>query len=231
MSVKRLSIVLLALILISGFTYIGVRDAVKTKDNLEFQKVQLNSKQTEIKELNVKYEELNRNLDDAAQQKDVNQQEIQRLQDEKQQLEQQKKDLEAQLQAKINAKSSIASASSKTIKAATLTSTASAQSGGSVQDIITAAGQKYGVDTSYMLAMAMCESTLNPNAVNKTHVIVSGKDYGAAKGLYQFIDSTWLRMSAQAGYSGASVFDATANANVFAWAIANGRAGEWQCKR
>lgn len=231
MSVKRITLVLASLILVSGFIFLGVKDAVKTKDRIEFRKVELKSKQTEIKELNVKYEKLNNELDNAAEQKDVNQAEIERLNKEKEELNKQKSNLEAQLQAKLEQKTKLAQASQTVANKVTATETASAHSGGSIPDIIRAAGAKYGVSYKYMYDMAMCESSLNPSERNDTPVLVKGKNYGHAQGLYQFIPSTWERMSAQAGYGGASVFDAVSNANVFAWAISTGHAGEWECKR
>jgi TolA-binding protein len=132
MSVKRITIVLVALIVISGFTYVGLKDAVKTRDFKSFQKVELNSKQSEIKELNIKYEKLNSDLDKAAQEKGANQDEVERLKHEKDQLEKQKRDLEVQLQSRIEEKSRIAKAAEaaqKAINTATLTQTAHAASG------------------------------------------------------------------------------------------------------
>lgn len=231
MSVKRITIVLLTFAALVAFIGIGVVDAVKTKDLKEFQQVELKSKSSEIKELNVKYEQLNKDLDKASTEKDTSQSEVERLQKEKQDLEKQKEELKSQLQAKLDAKTKLAQASEKAVNAVTFTETASAQSGGSVTDIIRSASAKYGVSYQYMYDMALCESTLNPNARNPQPVIVRGVNYGHAQGLYQFIPSTWTRMSTQAGYSGASVTDAVANASTFAWAIKNGHAGEWECKR
>lgn len=96
---------------------------------------------------------------------------------------------------------------------------------GGIEGIIRAAAAKHGLSGDYMVHIARCESTLNPNAVNYNYYAGGGHP----SGLYQFIPSTWARMSSQAGYGGASVFDATANANVAAWAFANGRASEWEC--
>lgn len=99
-----------------------------------------------------------------------------------------------------------------------------------IKGIIIAAANKYGLSSQRMLAIAKCESTYNPNVVNPNHVYVHGVDYGTPKGLYQFLDSTWVRMSAQAGYAGYSVFNAYANANVTAWAWSHGHSGEWECQ-
>lgn len=51
-----------------------------------------------------------------------------------------------------------------------------------IQDIILDAAKKVGVDSGLMLAMARQESSFNPSAKAGT---------SSAKGLYQFIDSTW----------------------------------------
>lgn len=96
---------------------------------------------------------------------------------------------------------------------------------GSIESIVRAAAAKYGLSADYMVHIAKCESTLNPNSVNYNYYAGGGHP----SGLFQFIPSTWERMSNQAGYGGASVFDAVANANVAAWAFANGRASEWEC--
>ena len=53
-----------------------------------------------------------------------------------------------------------------------------------VQGAIARASQRTGVDFDYLLAQARLESGLNPNAKAGT---------SSATGLYQFIDSTWLR--------------------------------------
>jgi phage shock protein A len=62
------------------------------------------------------------------------------------------------------------------------------------------------------LCVAETESGLDPLAVNP----VTG-----ASGLFQFIPSTWASLSELAGWGGASVFDARANAAVAAWTVAH----------
>lgn len=138
MSVKRIITVALASTVLLGFVGFGVYDAVKTKDKLEFQEVQLKSRTTEIKDLNVKYERLNLELDKAAKEKDTSKEQLEKLNQEKQQLEQQKKDLEAQLQAKLDQKNKIALAAAKVNS--TGAATAYASSGGSCSDYMIQAG-------------------------------------------------------------------------------------------
>src|SRR6266542_3783687 len=62
------------------------------------------------------------------------------------------------------------------------------------------------------LCVAEAESDLDPVAVNP----VTG-----ASGVFQFMPSTWASLSEMAGWDGASVFDARANAAVAAWTVAH----------
>jgi hypothetical protein len=62
------------------------------------------------------------------------------------------------------------------------------------------------------LCVAEAESNLDPLAVNPTT---------GASGLFQFIPSTWASLSDLAGWGGASVFEARANAAVAAWTVAH----------
>lgn len=92
------------------------------------------------------------------------------------------------------------------------------------------AASKYGVSESMMLRLAQCESTMGKNLRNPAPVIVKGVNYGHAEGVFQFIPSTWERMSNQAGFGGRSVLDTYANINTAAWAFSTGHKGEWECK-
>ena len=100
---------------------------------------------------------------------------------------------------------------------------------GSVEDTIRAAASKYGVDVNFMLRTAECESTMGANLRNPQPVIVNGISYGHAEGVFQFIPSTWERMSAQAGFGGQSVYETYANVNTAAWAFSTGHRAEWEC--
>ena len=93
---------------------------------------------------------------------------------------------------------------------------APAAGGGSITEIITEAANRYGQNPAAMLAVARCESGLNPNAYNAR---------SGASGLFQFLPSTW-RTTPYAGYS---IFDAWASANAAAWMWSVGRRGEWVC--
>jgi uncharacterized protein YraI len=93
---------------------------------------------------------------------------------------------------------------------------APASSGNPITDIITEAANKYGQNPQAMLAVARCESGLNPNAYNAR---------SGASGLFQFLPGTW-RTTPFASYS---IFDAWASANAAAWMWSVGRRGEWYC--
>jgi uncharacterized protein YraI len=93
---------------------------------------------------------------------------------------------------------------------------APASSGNPIIDIITEAANKYGQNPQTMLAVARCESGLNPNAYNAR---------SGASGLFQFLPGTW-RTTPFASYS---IFDGWANANAAAWMWSVGRRGEWNC--
>jgi uncharacterized protein YraI len=91
-----------------------------------------------------------------------------------------------------------------------------ASSGDPIIDIITVAANKYGQSPSAMIAVARCESHLDPNAVNRS---------SGASGLFQFLPGTF-RSTPYASYS---IFDPWANANAAGWMWSVGRRGEWVC--
>lgn len=93
---------------------------------------------------------------------------------------------------------------------------APARSGDAIVDLITDAANRYGQSPSAMLAVARCESGLNPNAVNRS---------SGASGLFQFLPGTWRTTP----YASSSIFDPWANANAAAWMWSVGRRGEWVC--
>jgi hypothetical protein len=91
-----------------------------------------------------------------------------------------------------------------------------ASSGNDIIAIITAAARRYGQSPSAMNAVARCESSLNPRAVNRS---------SGASGLFQFMPSTWRTTP----YANQSIFDPVASANAAAWMWSVGRRGEWAC--
>lgn len=224
MSVKRIIVVGVAVIALAGFITLGIADAVKRNDQLEFQKVELKSKTIEIQQLNNKYKKLDEDLKKAQEDKSTSEEEINKLKEQEQQYLKEKQELEAQLQAKIENKNKLAAASTRVVNAATNTQSASASSGGSLKAIVTNAAIKNGLDPEWFWNLAKCESTWNPNAVNYGYY-----ENGYPSGLFQHISGYWPARAAAHGYAGASVFDAEANANVTAsmW-----RTGShlWECK-
>ena len=93
-----------------------------------------------------------------------------------------------------------------------------------VEQIIRNAAKKYGIGEDYFLSIAMCESTLNPKAVNKNYY-----DNGHPSGLFQHISGYYPARAIKYGYS-TDVFDAYSNANVTAAMFADGLQRYWECK-
>ena len=81
------------------------------------------------------------------------------------------------------------------------------------------AAAEYGVSSRCLRNLAWRESRFEPWQNN-------WQGSGAA-GLMQFMPQTWRWMSTQAGYGGASVYDAWSAAHVAAWAIRNGYLSHW----
>lgn len=82
----------------------------------------------------------------------------------------------------------------------------------SVSGIIYSAANEFGLDPSYLLSVASCESGLNPTAYNPA----------GYHGLFQFDQTTW----AAYGY-GDSIYDPTAQARTAARLIAAGQSSRW----
>jgi hypothetical protein len=98
-------------------------------------------------------------------------------------------------------------------------------SGNSIEEIVRQAARSHGIDENYFVKIAKCESTLNPSSVNKSYY-----ENGHPSGLFQHISGYWPKRAAMYGYPGASVFDATANANVTAAMFADDLQYLWECK-
>lgn len=94
-----------------------------------------------------------------------------------------------------------------------------------IEKIIIDAANKYGIDPNYALRIARCESSLDPNSVNYNYY-----ENGHPSGLYQHISGYWPARAAKYGYAGASVFDATANANVTMAMWSDVGTIQWECK-
>lgn len=93
-----------------------------------------------------------------------------------------------------------------------------------IEQIVREAARKYGIDENYFVSIAKCESTMNPNAVNYGYA-----ENGNPSGLFQHLSGYWPARAAKYGYAGASVFDASANANVTAGMFRDGLSYLWEC--
>lgn len=81
-----------------------------------------------------------------------------------------------------------------------------------IEAIITAAAEADGVDPSWMIRTAECESTLNPDAYNP-----SGPYYG----LFQFVMSTFQ------AHGGTSIWDPVQQSTIAASMFAAGQSSAW----
>lgn len=95
-----------------------------------------------------------------------------------------------------------------------------------VEQIVREAARKYGISEDYFVSIAMCESTLNPNAVNYGYYAGGGHPTG----LFQYLPETWNRIGGRSPYGVRDIYNPVHQAEVTAWAFANGYAGEWACK-
>lgn len=96
----------------------------------------------------------------------------------------------------------------------------------SVEQTVRTAARKHGVDEDHLVRIARCESTLNPSAVNYGYAAGGGNPTG----LFQYLPETWTRIGSRSPYGVRDVYSARDQAEVTAWAFANGYAGEWACK-
>ncbi len=81
---------------------------------------------------------------------------------------------------------------------------------------ITAAAEHWGVNVSWMLRTANCESHFHWNSVNPR---------GPYIGVFQFLMSTFIGN----GGTAASIWDPVAQANIAAKMFAHGQSHEWSC--
>ena len=81
------------------------------------------------------------------------------------------------------------------------------------------AAVRWGASDPALVAVAQCESALNPQAYNAS---------GGYSGLFQFLPSTYWGYARLAGET-RSYWSASGSANVAAWMFAHGRAHQWGC--
>lgn len=217
--------IFVALGLLISIGYVAI--CVYNLDKMVFEKKSIEVKtktiNSQMQELELNYKNVNSKLQQSNSDKE-------KVLKEKEELDKKRIELEKQLQAKKDNQNKIAKASESVINAATGTKVAAASPVSSIESMIIEAASKYGVSSSMMLRLAQCESTMGKNLRNSSPVIVNGVNYGHAEGIFQFIPSTWERMSSDAGFEGASVYDSYSNINVAAHAFSTGKKGEWECK-
>lgn len=89
----------------------------------------------------------------------------------------------------------------------------------SVPALILEASQDYGVDYRLMMRLSWCESRHQRWAFNR---------WSGASGPFQWLPSSFAEVAPQAGYAGASVWDAEANVRTAAYAISRGQIWRWR---
>lgn len=160
-------IVILAIVFIGAFTFLGVSNLRNQTHQLKLKDVQLQERGAELKKLELKYQNLNVELDKADQ---TNKEEVERLEREKQELDKERQRLEAELQAKLLRKEQerIAAAQLRGQSAGSVAGTQAptrAVSGGMAQCPAWLA--QAGIPATYaVLELIDRESDCNPNAVN-----------------------------------------------------------------
>lgn len=99
-----------------------------------------------------------------------------------------------------------------------------AQAPSNTEEIVRQAARKYGLDENNFVRIAMCESTMNPNAVNYSY-----NENGYPSGLFQHLSGYYPARALKYGYS-TDVFDTYSNANTTAAMFADGQSYLWECK-
>lgn len=219
-------LMLIAIALILGFGYYAVSQALKVKKEQKIESINIESKELNINKLELNLRELNAELKTQLKKKDLDKQKIKELYKKIDEAEQRERQLEADLQAKRQKQREDKERASRIAQNAlnTVTRTQTVQASSGVEGIIRQAAVNHGLDPDWFVRLAQCESGLDPNIVNYNYY-----DNGHPSGLFQHISGYWPARAAQYGYSGASVFDPVANANVTAqmW---RGGSHLWECQ-
>jgi D-Tyr-tRNAtyr deacylase len=190
--------------------------AVVSKTNTETELLQhnLQTKDQQLKIYEAQKEAINQELEKAK----GDSKKLKELEKKNQELQKAVEDAQARKAEKLRIAQAEASnpvqASAQTVSAPV----------GNVEQIVRDAATKHGIDPDYFVRIAMCESTMNPSAVNYSYA-----ENGNPSGLFQHLSGYWPARAAAHGYAGASVFDAVANANVTASMWASG-SHLWECQ-
>jgi hypothetical protein len=155
---KQLPLVLLAILLV-GFILLGVRNIRSTNQRLQFNEIELKSKETQLIELNTRYDEVIKLQTKTEKEKQEKLEKIKKLEADRERLER-------ELQAKLNKVQADKQKLARSAQKASGTQTASAASiSGSKQDWMKAAGIPSS-QWQYVDYIVSKESSWNPNAVN-----------------------------------------------------------------
>ncbi len=103
-----------------------------------------------------------------------------------------------------------------------------AQAGASSQSAIEAISYwspVYGVSTERMIGLAMCESSLRPEAINPSYYAGGGNP----SGIFQFLPGTFYANAARAGVANPDIWNVNQQAQVAAYMISIGQARQWAC--
>lgn len=157
---KRKLLILLSIVLI-GFVSIGVHDLRKTEKLKSLDKIELQDSLIELKKLEFEKTKIRQDFDKASEQKELDQKKLQELEQRDQEKNQQIEKLKRDLQAKKDAKKTVASVG------VTKKATASPAVTGNKASWLRASGipesDWWAVDS-----IVSRESGWNPNAVNKS---------------------------------------------------------------
>lgn len=99
-----------------------------------------------------------------------------------------------------------------------------ATSANGIELLVYDAANRYGVRGDVLWSIALCESNGNPDALSRRLNINGTHDVG----LFQINELTWDWWSSERGIN-ADIWDPYANADMAAWAWANGYACHWVC--
>jgi len=88
--------------------------------------------------------------------------------------------------------------------------------------IIRSSADEFGVDADLLLGVAVCESGLNVTAKNRS---------SSARGLFQFLDTTWDSQRHRLDYAPEDILDPVASSRVAASMISEGGLSAWNASR
>lgn len=212
-----------AILVIIATVFIGLAVATATKQHnqIKLKTIEVNTISSQLELLQNQSEKLQHDLKDN---KTKHKQNVDELNKRLERLEQQKKELERKLS--IKRQNILQDASERATGDNKVYATNGNADTSQVKQYIIDAANKYGLNPSYMLSIARCESNFSPTIVNYNY----SDNGGHPAGLYQHISTYWPARAAKYGYAGASIFNAKAQANVTAQMFRDGLGYLWECK-